>query len=361
MNPSNDALQRRQSNRPGQRLHPDAYHAIAPAPSLSYGSTYGNPNPTPGQKPVYGVHPGMFANPNAGMPLGAPAASSHQGAGRTTPASLRALGLDLNEFEAPYAREFQQAVDWCQIRHNIIRVAVEIQGDWLASGGNLMTESNPAVREMLIMFWRDGVGMSQSQAEAVAYLSAADHPTQAFWSAAFISWCVRSAMPNPPPPNNGGFHYHMRHMVYIAQALRNRENADATRPFWLYDINEPNIVPEDGDLLCLNRSGTNHSYQSVRRDWVVNNPNAEATGSSHTDIVIGHFEESGRRWIETIGGNVGDTVGSRYYSLDAQGRLVDEVTLNGTSKSGKSNVTQQVGSRSPVVFSLIRLTACPNN
>jgi GH24 family phage-related lysozyme (muramidase) len=274
--------------------------------------------------------------------------------------SLAALGIDLSEFEAPYGRQLQTAPDWCQIRHSIIRSAVEVQGDWLTAGGNLMNESNMAVRDMLVMFWRDGVGMSQAQAEATAAISAADHPKQAFWSAAFVSWCVRNAMSNPPPPHNGGFRFHMRHMAYIAQALRNRENNDQTRPFWLFDINDPNIVPEDGDILCLNRDGTSHSYQSIRQDWFVNHPNDVATGSSHSDIVIGHFEDGGRRWIETIGGNVGDTVGSRYYSLDANGRLVDRVQLNGTPIAGRTNVTQAVGGRSPIVFGLIRLTACAN-
>lgn len=274
---------------------------------------------------------------------------------------VKSLGIDLREFETgPRAAAFTDGgVDWCQIRHNIIRSAVEMQGEWLRSGG-LMDESHTDALELLVKFWEVGTGMAHDQAVAVANLSASDHPSQAFWSAAFISWCVRNAMPDPPPPHDGGFHYHMRHMAYIAQAARNRAAADAARPFWLYDINDPNVVPEDGDILCLNRSGTSHSFTSVNTNWVTNNPTAVATGSSHTDIVIGHFEDGGRRWIETIGGNVGDTVGSTYYSLDANGRLVDGVTLGGATRSGKSNVTQTVGSRAPVVFALIRLTACPN-
>ncbi len=275
-----------------------------------------------------------------------------------TQQELRSLGLNFEDFEQPFAKEMQAQIDWCQIRHSIIRSAVEVQGDWLTAGGNLMDESNQAVREMLIMFYRDGVGMSQTQAEATAAFSA-HHPKKGWWSAAFISWCVRNAMPNPAPPNNAGFHFHMRHMAYIAQALRNRENADNTRPFWLYDINEDGIVPEDGDILCLN-FGASHSYQNIRQNWFVNNPNGVATGHSHSDIVIGHFEDNGRRWIETIGGNIGGTVGSRYYSLNAQGQLVDQVLLNGTSVNNKSSVTQTVGSRGPVVFALIRLTSCAN-
>jgi hypothetical protein len=266
------------------------------------------------------------------------------------------------EFEAPYARDFQAAIDWCQMRHNIIRSAVEVQGDWLSSGNNLMNESNPAVLSMLTMFWRDGVGMSAAQAAATAATSASN---QTPWSAAFISWCVRNAMPNPSPPHHGGFVFGQRHMIYIAHALRNRENQDQTRPFWLFDINDPTIVPEDGDILCLNRpvnnAWTQHSYQSIRQQWFVNHPNVAApTGSSHCDIVIGHFEDNGRRWIETIGGNVSNTVGSRYYSLDNNGRLVDGVQLNGTAIPNKSNVTQAVGNRPAIVFGLIRLTACPN-
>lgn len=272
---------------------------------------------------------------------------------------VKSLGIDLSEFETGprHSSEMQATTDWCQIRHNIIRSAVEMQGEWLTAGG-LMDEGAANALPLLVKFWEAGTGKSHAAAQALANLSAADHPDQAYWSAAFISWCVRNSMPNPPPPHDGGFHYHQRHMAYIAQAARNVN--DATRPFWLYDINGATIVPEDGDIICLNRAGTSHSYQSVVTNWVTNNPNSVATGSSHTDIVIGHSEEGGRRWIETIGGNVGDTVGSRYYSLDATGRLVDQVRLDGTAIAGKSNVTQTVGSRSPVVFALIRLTACPD-
>lgn len=74
--------------------------------------------------------------------------------------------------------------------------------------------------------------------------------------------------------------------------------------------------------------------------------------------MIGTFQDGGRSWIETIGGNVGDTVGSTYYSIDANGRLVDNVTLNGTTKQGRSDVTQAVAGRAPIVFALIRLSAC---
>jgi GH24 family phage-related lysozyme (muramidase) len=276
-------------------------------------------------------------------------------------AVVKSLGIDLREFEwGPRAVSMQAAgVDWCQIRHNIIRSAVEMQGEWLRSGA-LIGESHGEALPLLVRFWEEGVGMPHNQAAAVAALSAQDHPTQAFWSAAFISWCVRNSMPSPPPAHNAGFTYHMRHMAYIADAARNRAANDASKPFWLFDINDPNVVPEDGDILCLNRGGSSHSFASVNTNWVTNDPNSEGTGNSHCDIVIGHFEDAGRRWIETLGGNVGDTVGSTYYSIDAQGRLLDGVQLNGIVINGKQQVTQTVGTRPPVVFALIRLTACPN-
>ncbi len=360
-------------------------------------TSQGFPNQGP---PRYGVHPGMFANPAVKMPqsgqMGNQAiaqgqtqsrqkagfqkntvaqnqqqfaggygqqATSQYGTDPVVEQAMRSLGLSYHDVESPYAREMQQATDWCQIRHNLIRVAVETQGDWLASGDNLKQENNASMFNLLTQYWQEGLAMSQSAAQSMARGSANDTIA---WSAAFISWCVRTAMPNPPPPNDAGFLYHARHMAYIAQAARNRENQDATRPFWLFDINDPNVVPEDGDILCLNRWDsdrgryTDHSFTSVRDNWVLNNANRVATGKSHTDIVIGHFEENGRRWIETIGGNVGDTVGSRYYSLDAQGRLVDQVQLNGNAVNGKQNITQTVGNRPPIVFALIRLTSCAN-
>lgn len=264
--------------------------------------------------------------------------------GRAAVARAEALGVDLRRIEDTYAWETSaDTTDWCQIQHGIIRSAVEMQGAWLRAGGALHGEGEPTVLPYLVQFWRDGVGVTQTQAEAVAAISASDHPSQGFWSAAFISWCVRNALPTPPPAHDGGFQFAGRHMVDIAQTARNREAADTARPFWLFDIDDPDVVPRDGDILCLNRGGTQHSYQSVRTNWVLTNATAEATGNSHTDVVIGHFEDNGRRWIETVGGNVDDTVGSRYYSLHADGRLDDEVRITGTVVPGHTDVTRTVG------------------
>lgn len=269
----------------------------------------------------------------------------------STAQDISSFSLDLSEIEAPYSLEFQATVDWCQIRYLIIRSAVEIQGDWLTTGNNLMKESNAAARDMLIKFWRDGVGFSQGVAEESAAKSAADKLP---WSAAFISWCVRNAMPTPPPPNYGGFNFSGLHMNYISKALNNRESNNQTQPFWFFDINEDNVIPEDGDIICLNRKSdgiwSQHSYQSIRQNQF---PHGRF---SHCDIIIGHFEKDGRKWIETIGGNIRNTVSSKHYSLDTNGRLVDEVTLNGQLKRRK--VTQAVDTRPPIIFGLIRLTAC---
>jgi hypothetical protein len=277
-------------------------------------------------------------------------------------ASIRAeaLGVDLRLMEEAYEQQVPApAVDWCQVRYRIVRSAVEMQGAWLRAGNSLHGEGAARVLPFLVQFWRDGVGLSRAQAKAVAAISASDHKKHGFWSAAFISWCVRNALPDPPPPHNGGFRFSSKHMAYIAGAARNRHATDASRPFWLYDVNDPDVVPVAGDILCLNRSRTSHSFTSVHNTWVVKNPKGQPDGKSHTDIVIGHFEDRGRRWIETIGGNVSDTVGSRYYSLDGNGRLVDEVTLAGNPVPGRAAVTRTIGKRPAVVFALIRLTGCP--
>ncbi|MEZ6133398.1 MAG: DUF2272 domain-containing protein [Pirellulaceae bacterium] len=270
-----------------------------------------------------------------------------------------AVGLNFADFELRNRSQGMQAapaaIDWCQIRHNMIRMAVEMQGEWLLPGGGLMDESHANARQHLIAFWRDGVGLSQANAVTAAAQSAANrNPPElyTFWSAAFICWCVRQSMPTPPPPHNGGFVYHLRHMAYIAQAARNV--GDNTRPFWLFDINDPNVVPEHGDILCLNFDSS-HTFNSIHEEWVVRKPSEVATGHSHGDIVIGHFEDNGQRWIETIGGNVGNTVGSRRYSVDANGRLIDEIQRGGAVVH--RNVTQGNPAR---VFGVIKLTTCPN-
>jgi hypothetical protein len=228
------------------------------------------------------------------------------------------------------ARARVLTTDWCLLRHSIIRSAVEMQGAWLDSAGNLIQESDAAVLEHLEAFWRDGVGTGNWQARAQ---ESAQNATP--WSAAFVSWVVRNAGATTAM----GFDFSGRHMDYIAEALRNRMRNDQDRPFWFFGIGEQAAHPLlPGDIVCMNRSFngqlTTHSLEGLRRRFWGDdgeNANADTTGAAHCDVAIGYQTDSnGQRFIEVIGGNRGHhsgpnahTVGSALLEVDAAGQLTN--------------------------------------
>jgi N-acetylmuramoyl-L-alanine amidase len=268
--------------------------------------------------------------------VGAPGRWPHQfgdgeAYGRPRPQALART----QPYEPPYSRPL--TLDWCQLRFGIIKSADEEQGFWLRPNGTLLPEGDPAVLALLEKYWRDGAGVGN--AAAMAALSAADAETGP-WSAAFISWCVRNA----GVPDGVGFDFGSAHIRYIVGALRNRENADGARPFWLLDITEPDAAIIPGDIVCKNRQvrgvWTTHSYASLRHQfWDNGNQNVTPTGSSHSDIAIGFNERDGRRFVEVVGGNVSNSVGSTEYEVDASNRIIDPATRH--------------------VFAVIRLLECP--
>ena len=72
---------------------------------------------------------------------------------------LIALGIDITDIEGglsevDYGTSQSSVTDWCQIRHDIIRSAVEMQGHWLANG-TFMNESNASVFDKLVRKKRD--------------------------------------------------------------------------------------------------------------------------------------------------------------------------------------------------------------
>lgn len=229
------------------------------------------------------------------------------------------------------ARSRVLTLDWCTIRHGIIRSAVEEQGFWLDAGGTLRREGDPApeILEMLTKYWREGVGESATAAAASARASARNAKA---WSAAFISWVLRNAGVG----DGVGFSFSGLHMTYIVNALRNRERGDLAKPFWFYGIDEQDeAFPEPGDLVCLNRrpspgaAMSNYTYDGLRqRYWDNGNQNVTPTGASHCDVAIGYQERDGHRFLEVIGGNVGDTVASKLFEVDANGHILNPASHN---------------------------------
>ncbi|HEY8224574.1 MAG TPA: DUF2272 domain-containing protein [Pyrinomonadaceae bacterium] len=234
------------------------------------------------------------------------------------------LGSWLGEQPAPQ-------INWCQMRQNIANVARAEEQNWTAPNGQKLLESHPGRLQALTNYWA-AVPVSNPAASAVQ--SAVDNPNFP-WSAAFICFVMRSAGVQPVH----GFQFGSKHITYIVGALRNRENSDRNRPFWLLDQIEiqNEATPEPGDLICFNRCvpdptqppcdgqpgrRTTHSYTNLRnRFWPVTNQNQQATGSSHCALVVGTTLIGNQQFAETIGGNEQNSVRIRHVLLNQNGGI----------------------------------------
>lgn len=156
------------------------------------------------------------------------------------------------------------------------------------------------------------------------------------WSAAFIS----GVMNETGVGVGHGFVASGRHMDYIQQAILNKENNRRDKPFWGFKLSE--VRPQVGDLICLNRGSTRHTYTKVKDDRF-RMINGRPDKRSHCDIVVDKFTTGGKTFIEVVGGNVGDTVSSRVIPLK-RGRYPTRATFG-------------MGGN---IFAILRLNLCNN-
>lgn len=139
------------------------------------------------------------------------------------------------------------------------------------------------------------------------------------WSAAFVAWLARSA-----GLTAGEFPATVLHWDYIARFLR----ADDTDRFATRDPERH--APQVGDLVCHARAGSLDRLADDAGPQGATAPPAPATtpppvrgfadlrrGPYHCDLVVGSNDGA----IETIGGNVADTVALRRIPLAPDGRL----------------------------------------
>jgi hypothetical protein len=117
------------------------------------------------------------------------------------------------------------------------------------------------------------------------------------WSAAFISFVVRRA-------GYAGFKFAAAHARYIHDSIIKRERNEAS-PFWGFRITEHK--PSLGDMVCRWRVVPRTFDDAVRRDDF----------KSHSDIVV----QVGEGFVNTIGGNVAQSVSTTRYRLDSAGFL----------------------------------------
>ena len=119
------------------------------------------------------------------------------------------------------------------------------------------------------------------------------------WSAAFISFCVRTA------GGYSGFKFAAAHARYVHQAIR-RKLDGVDGPFWGFRINKHK--PQLGDMVCRGRGNPAVTYDQASRS---------DSFKSHCDIVVRITDTH----VSTIGGNVSQSVSKTSYRLNSNGFL----------------------------------------
>jgi GH25 family lysozyme M1 (1,4-beta-N-acetylmuramidase) len=152
-------------------------------------------------------------------------------------------------------------------------------------------EGEPGWYQRVGTYWKEGV-----------HINGIDGRDDVPWSAAFISWLMRTAGAGVQ------FNYSEGHSHYIHPAIIAKRNGDTSAGYWCSRLNEAKPVP--GDLLCYARQpGIDYDHQDGG-DY-----------KAHTDLVV----KVGAGQVEVIGGNVGNSVTRRPIPLDEQGHLVQHV------------------------------------
>lgn len=128
-------------------------------------------------------------------------------------------------------------------------------------------------------------------------------PTEDFWSAAFVSYCVRQS-----GATQEQFHFHIRHSEFVFAAIQNAENDRGD--FRGRRITE--YAPKIGDIIHNNQPHYDYSFDYAR---------SHSQYPSHSAIVVDFETRDGVRHAVTIGGNESDTVGRKLVPLRSNGQI----------------------------------------
>ena len=184
------------------------------------------------------------------------------------------------------------AVDSQTLRQRIVRFATQELARW---NNGTIKETDPRLRKTLQDYWKTGAGVDYSEDQLGDPAFQNDHP----WSAAFISWVMKTA------GAGNAFKYSSSHAVYTRAAKDNRI-ANNENPVKAYRITE--LAPQVGDLICKSRSGSGATYDNIRPGM-----------KTHCDIVT----EVRPRSIKTVGGNVNNSVAQKTLRTDANGTMAE--------------------------------------
>ncbi|MFT8245843.1 DUF2272 domain-containing protein [Roseomonas sp. BN140053] len=209
-------------------------------------------------------------------------------------------------------------------RERVIRFALEEWREW----GSIVVEPGPRLPTppaaigpegsipsfpRVLAYWRavedEGGAIARNRARYAGVLSgfAPDRGlwSEPAWSAAFISWVMRSA-----GVDRREFPGSASHAFYLDGLLADARDFPATAPFVPHDVAARAPVP--GDLVCADRS------RRPLVDWRQRLAEAGQFRPMHCDIVV----RSGPFSVEAVGGNIADAVTLSRLAADAGGYLL---------------------------------------
>lgn len=187
-----------------------------------------------------------------------------------------------------YGRSLQRIRE---LRAAIVSVAEREYADWFDPA---ITERMPEGRRLVAGYWQQGVGITYSDAQLADADFQEDHP----WSAAFVSYVMRTAGAGVD------FRYAASHYRYLREAIDNRIHRMPSI-CKAYRLSEQ--VVEAGDIVVRARGGSGATYD---------NPYG-TNGKTHGDIVT----RVDAATIRTIGGNVNQNVDAKTLTIDATNHL----------------------------------------
>lgn len=196
-----------------------------------------------------------------------------------------------------------EPVDWERVRQEMVRVAIhECDVRW---AGGTRREHDPAMHPVIETYWREGCY------NGGAVPPSRDIPDEP-WSAAFISYVVFAAGGRDrwskvdAEPNYQREFRPIGHWRYTAPAKINTEMNSAINPFRAFPVYGPaRVRPQVGDVVVKSREPDVATFE----DFYFKR--------THGDVVI----DVRAGVIETIGGNLGDSVRRTTAALTPDGFL----------------------------------------
>jgi hypothetical protein len=209
------------------------------------------------------------------------------------------LELDLSATEYSHVADLL-AVDGAAPSDFGARAAAIALAEWQRFGGQTYDINGNATRvghkegedpyyQYVGKYWKDGVNNDT--------LTGLDHSVP--WSAAFISWVMRTA------GAGNRFSYSPQHSVYIFRSIKDLLQARPQASYYGYQFRE--WKPQVGDLVCwARREGIDYQHQN----------GGDYPG--HCDVIV----EVGSNEVQVVGGNVGNSVTKRPLALNDGGFLL---------------------------------------